>query len=290
MSTINGEPVRLISYPGSKWRAINFLMRFVPDYDEYREPFAGSAALFFELKRRYPCNLYWINDVYWDLANFWIQVRDRPGELIENITSILDLPYRLKLDSDFNRLKSVFYKIRNENKAKLDSHDTKDFDRAVAFFIVNISSFSGTSRSGGYSTNKFCNIYTPEKYIQSIEFYSRLLQDTKITCLDYKEVLLESGCNVFSFLDPPYWIEFAMYGKCGSTHKNFNHFRLAEVLKQTNHNWLMTYNCSDQIRELYAGYNQLKWNLIYTMQRHKLNKSGSELLIANYSLDNYLLL
>ena len=76
--------------------------------------------------------------------------------------------------------------------------------RAIAFFIINRVTFSGTSMSGGYSQESFDKRFTPSS-IDRLEKIGPLMQDTKITCLDYSELLREPGENVFVFrtIPPP---------------------------------------------------------------------------------------
>ena len=59
-------------------------------------------------------------------------------------------------------------------------------------------------------------------------------------------------------------------------HKGFDHERLAEVMQQTNHNWLITYDDSDYIRDLFAFANIFTWDITYGMRNVK-EKSSKEI-------------
>lgn len=113
-----------------------------------------------------------------------------------------------------------------------------------------------------------------------------MLSKTIITNKDYQEVVEADGENVFIFLDPPYYsaTKSALYGKNGSLHKTFDHKRLADILKNINHKWLMTYDDSDYIRKIFSFANITGWNLTYGMRNvnKESNQIGREIFISNF--------
>jgi DNA adenine methylase len=157
--------------------------------------------------------------------------------------------------------------------------------RALAFFIINRITFSGTSMSGGYSQESFDKRFTPSS-IDRLEKIGPLLQDTKITCLDYSELLREPGEDVFIFLDPPYYTatKSALYGKNGELHKGFDHERFAEEVKKCPHKWMITYDNCDYVKEMYKDFNVIPFEFAYGMRNVTANAemTGKEVLITNY--------
>ena len=111
-----------------------------------------------------------------------------------------------------------------------------------------------------------------------------------ITNFDYEELLKKEGKNVFVFLDPPYYsaTKSALYGKNGHLHKSFDHERFAENMKNCRHKWLITYDDSEYIRNLFSFANITTWNLTYGMGNITENsdQKGKELFISNYALKN----
>lgn len=93
---------------------------------------------------------------------------------------------------------------------------------------------------------------------------------------------------MFIFLDPPYYsaTKSALYGKNGNLHKIFDHERLSLLLKNSDHKWLITYDNSEYIRDLYSFANITTWDITYGMRN--VNKNGNqnekELFISNYNL------
>ncbi len=90
-------------------------------------------------------------------------------------------------------------------------------------------------------------------------------------------------------MDPPYYsaTKSALYGKNGKLHKSFNHIRFSEAMKNTSHKWLITYDDSEYIKELFSFCgNFITWDLTYGMRNvnKDSNQIGKELFISNYTL------
>ncbi len=262
-----------LRYPGGKSRAIKFIAPLIPEFDEFREPFVGGGSVFVYLKQKYPDKNFWINDIYENLYHFWVQVQQNPNELIRQIQSWHD---NFKVGKELHR-----YLLENINN--FDS-----LKKAAAFFVFNRITFSGTTESGGFSNAAFNKRFT-QSSIERVKALSQILCGTKITNLDYQKVIEADGENVFIFLDPPYYsaTKSALYGKNGNLHKSFNHKKFAEVLKSTKHKWLITYDDSEYIRDLFSFAHIKKWNLTYGMRNvgKNGNQKGNELFISNYSID-----
>lgn len=269
-----------LRYPGGKSKAIDSISKLIPEFNEYREPFLGGGSVFVYLKQKFPLRTFWINDIYQNLYHFWNECNKNPDKLIESI---------LEFRSHYPDGK-VLYKFLLEN---IDSFD--NIKKAAAFFIFNRITFSGTTESGGFSNAAFHKRFTVSS-IERVTALSKILVNTKISNLDYQEVILADGNDVFLFLDPPYYSakKSALYGKNGNLHKIFDHERFANVMKQTKHKWLITYDDSEYIRNLFSFANIKTWDLTYGMRNvnKESNQLGKELFISNYNLvfnkyDNY---
>ena len=262
-----------LRYPGGKSRAVKFIAPLIPDFEEYREPFVGGGSVFVYLKQRYPKKNFWINDIYENLYHFWRQAQNNSDELIKQIQHW----------KNNKKTGKELYRYLIEN---IDSFD--DLRKAAAFFVFNRITFSGTTESGGFSNAAYNKRFT-QSSIDRVKELSKILNNTKITNLDYQQVIEADGKDVFIFLDPPYYsaTKSALYGKNGNLHKIFDHERFAEVLKNTRHRWLITYDNSKYIRDLFSFANIEEWNLTYGMRNvgNNGNQKGKELFITNYSIE-----
>lgn len=277
MSKLVKTPLR---YPGGKSRVSELLVDLMPDFKEYREPFLGGGSVFLTAKQKHPDAKYWVNDLYYDLYCFWYEVqRDNP-DLVKEIRETRD--YWTAGEGASLGGKYMYEKLVADIMA-YDVNETQA--RAIAFFIINRVTFSGTSMSGGYSQESFDKRFTPSS-IDRLEKIGPLLQDTKITCLDYSELLREPGEDVFIFLDPPYYTatKSALYGKNGELHKGFDHERFAEEVKNCPHKWMITYDNCDYVKEMYKDFNIIPFEFAYGMRNVTANAemTGKEILITNY--------
>jgi DNA adenine methylase len=261
-----------LRYPGGKSRAVKTIAPLIPDFKEFREPFLGGGSVFINLKQILPNRKYWINDIYKNLYYFWKHLQKNPEKLIQ---SIIDLKKRFKDGKELHR-------FLIENIEEFD-----ELNKATAFFVFNRITFSGTSESGGFSEAAFKKRFT-DSSIERVKLLSTILCGARITNYDYKNVIEEKGKEVFIFLDPPYYsaTKSALYGRNGNLHKIFDHERLSEVLKKTEHKWLITYDDSEYIRNLYSFAQIEEWNLTYGMRNVGRNsdQNGKELFISNYEL------
>lgn len=301
-----------LRYPGGKSRALKFLSQFLPkDIDEFREPFfgGGSLGLYVAQNPQYSGVKIYANDLNYELFCFWQSLQRDCAGLISGI---------LKLKNSFAEGKELYKFILSRRNDELD-----ELTRGIDFFILNRITFSGVVDSGGYSQKSYESRFTPSS-VERLETTSKILGNFAFFSSDYKEFLCEEflcekflqeesldksienipkasdtnqGKNgdkksdeksVFLFLDPPYFSasKSKLYGKKGILHTTFNHCELCEVLKSTKHKFLLTYDDSAFIRDLYKDFCLKEWSLQYGMNNFKQTNApkGKELLISNFDL------
>lgn len=261
-----------LRYPGGKAKALDKILPLVPEFDELREPFVGGGSVFIRLKQLYPDKRFWINDINEDLFAFWITAQADLAHLVAEIRSIRN---------STTQGRTLFSSYRDE------AATYTQFQRAVRFFIMNRITFSGTVDSGGYSEQAFNGRFT-ESAINNLENLESILRDVRITDDDYAEVVNAPGDRVFIFLDPPYFsaTKSRLYGKNGDLHTGFDHERFAATMKNCPHTWLITYDDSPEIRQLFCFANIATWELQYGMNNYKQPhaEKGRELFISNYDM------
>jgi DNA adenine methylase len=259
-----------LRYPGGKSRSVDLISTIIPEFDEFREPFLGGGSIFIYTKQRYPNKKYWINDLYFELFKFWEMTQKDVDALIDKV---YEWRNRFPVGKELHR-------FLNENLANFN-----DLERGAAFFIYNRITFSGTSLSGGFSEGAFTGRFT-ESSIHRLNQFAKVINGSTITNLDYEELVKREGENVFIFLDPPYYsaTKSALYGKNGNMHKSFDHVKFADNMKNCNHKWLITYDDSPYIRELFSFANIMPWELMYGMRNivQGSDQKGKELFISNY--------
>ena len=257
----------IFRYPGGKLKALKFINPFWQqiEHDEYREPFVGGGSVYIHKPN---VQFNWINDLDKDLYSFYkiiCKVNDRE-ELIKEL---------------------IKEKINKKNHNKLYYSKPKtNYERAYRFYILNRCSFSGITKWNSFIGDVRYNIKRAQKLINLV---GEKLKKTKITNSDFEKVILEKpkGKKVFLFLDPPY-AESRQVAAYNVHFEQNDHERLAKLLKQTNHPFLLTYDDCEYIRKLYKWANFYDHTWTYSVANSKVHhnprESGNELFISNFKL------
>jgi len=282
MNVKNKSPLR---YVGGKTRACKIIERELIDYlntknidiSSFRvliSPFLGGGSFEFYFQNKYKIPIR-ANDKFLPLANFWKMVKTKKTELTDKIRSLKPVT------------KDQFIQYRDQILTIQDS-----VTQAAYYFVINRSSFSGATLSGGFSKEAANKRFTDS----SIERVRNLnLEYFEISNLDFSEFLENQSSQQpqqpqqqqpspqdrnLIFLDPPYYLEkkSKLYGKNGDMHENFNHNQLAQILKNMN-NWILCYNDCEYIRNVYKDFDIKDVNWSYGMNK---TKKSSEILILNF--------
>ena len=263
-----------LRYPGGKTKIAKKIVNSINlNYiKEYREPFLGGGSVFLAFLEKYGFKLkYVLNDIYSPLINFWNEAIYNNYKLQKIINSIFNSNEDGKII--FNKMK------------KLINSDSS-FEQAYSFFILNRITFSGTIEAGGYSKYAFKERFTKSSIERLIELSNISDFNINLSKNDYKDIIKKDGRNVLLFLDPPYYSaqKFGLYGKNGRNHKNFNFLELSEILKKTNHLWVMTIDDNEYIKNLFNFAYIENFSINYVMGNNNIkSKKGLELIISNFN-------
>ncbi len=244
-----------LRYPGGKSRAVKQIYSFIPENEEVLcSPFLGGASVELACSTRMKVRGY---DTFGPLVDFWNALMDDQDKLADAVARFLPLS-RTK----FYYLQKTYVKIK------------KRLDRAAAFFVLNRSSFSGTTLSGGMSPGypRF-----NESAIQRLRDFRA--SQFSVRKADFRDSI-EKNKDAFLYLDPPYWNGQSLYGLRGDTHKGFDHAALADMLHHRDR-WILSYNDCDEIRKLYRGYRILSIDWTYGMNKTKVS---NEVLVMSRDL------
>lgn len=270
-----------LRYPGGKSRLLKHLAPLMPEKcNEYREPFVGGGSVFFHARSKDTAERYALNDAFTPLMDFWETVAD-PWQMpslcaiLKSLIADLD-PWAIEIEfrkaQEYMRRPELLCSTERQNK------------NAYYYFIVNRCSFSGSTCSGGFSSNAAVNRLTLSS-VDRIRDCHDALRHVSLFNLDFEAIIRRPGRDVFLYCDPPYMTAAGLYGINGSLHDNFDHTRLAECLEQTEHKWLLTYDDCRHIRDLYKRFNIVELpSTTYSMDNASGNtpKRVRELAIMNY--------
>ena len=248
-------PKSPLRYPGGKTRAIKSIYSVIPTNEtKLCSPFLGGASIELACSTRM---IVYGSDIFEPLIAFWKTLLSEPRQLISRVRSYYPLS------------KTKFYYLQ---KHYINLSD--EVERGAAFFVLNRTSFSGTTLSGGMSPGH------PRFTESAIERLRTFKADKfQVECADYQEVIPKHD-DAFLYLDPPYMNGQTLYGIRGDTHKGFDHRALSELLHKRGR-WIMSYNDCPVIRELYKDNPVLSVEWSYGMSK---NKKSNEILILSPDL------
>lgn len=282
-------PIRSpLRYPGGKVRVAKMLLELAPFHGEYREVFAGGAALFFQKEKS---RVSWINDRHPGLYAFYVALRDHFDDLVA-----LCLKQR-------GNLRKLFDYWANRRDLMEARDDKWIVERAVQFYFINRTVWGGRvvydpqRKSRLYFSNPegWLNL---EKRLEHLALVSAKLRNVKLTCLSFEDCLADATPDTFIYCDPPYIRDTYCQPTDKLYDRSFNeehHRLLAALLKDVSAKVMISYDNCPKARELYDDgrwrFVELEWKYC---GRHAVSKedkangvkekkvSGKELLILNY--------
>ena len=185
----------LIRYPGSKDKAAPDLLALAPaDFTEYRDAFAGSAAMLWEV----PTDVRrWVNDIDPNIYTFLTALRDDPT-LPERIA---DLHERFSHASQED-ISRQFYLSKYHWGARRCP---------LAYIFLSRYAYGQmvTDERQDYGSLGVHNQRNGIRPVSAdrVEAARRIMQGVRITQWKYQRVLEAPGKNVFIFADPPYLLD-----------------------------------------------------------------------------------
>lgn len=255
---INKSPLR---YPGGKSRGIPILYEYICKYYNNRKtlisPFFGGGS--FELFLITKGYSVYANDLFKPLYTFWVTKQTCCRELVEKIKEVMLIS------------KEKFYQLRN---SIMHIEDEDEMQVAASYFLINRTSFSGATLSGGYSEQAAKGRLTDTSIDKLVACNVENVVFSNMDCNAFLEMYPETDDTVV-YADPPYFIDKYIYGKNGDMHNNFDHISFAKTI-QKRKDWMVSYNDCAYIRELYKGCMIFEVNCSYGMNKSKLS---SEIII-----------
>ena len=274
-----------LRYPGGKSRATKFLDNYFPHLgtmEEYYEPFLGGGSVALYVTKKYPHLKVRVNDLYYPLYEFWINLRDNADQLHRGI-----MKFRKKNDNP-DKVKKNMEKVRNA----IRSDDIDSIERSINFYILNKCSFGGLGLSGGFSKASSEKNFTINN-IDSLLVYSEIISNWVITNHSYETLIKKAKADAFVYLDPPYDLkqDSALYGEKGNMHRSFDHDLFSKICNKSDARLLISYNNEKDIINRFDNWNRDTFDLTYTMRSvgdyGKNQKGRKELVLWNYDIIDY---
>ncbi|MEF8907708.1 MAG: Dam family site-specific DNA-(adenine-N6)-methyltransferase [Haloarculaceae archaeon] len=203
------DPV--LKWAGGKRQLLEELYaRFPAAFDSYHEPMVGGGALFFDLEPEGGT----VNDANPRLVNFYEQVRDHPGALIEVLEGFADPesdpdPGRefANTDRTGKAVPNYYYQQRALFNRRPNGEEFDELEEAALLLYLNRTCYNGLYRenqSGEF--NVPIGRYANPDWVRDDEIRaaSDVLQATEIFDRDFEYVREYAEEGDLVYFDPPY--------------------------------------------------------------------------------------
>lgn len=193
-----------IKWAGGKSQLLNEIRKkYPPKIERYCESFVGGGAVLLDILANFQPKEILINDINSELINLYIQIRDNVEILIENLSELQDLYWKMHENN-----RKVFYmEKRKRFNFGIQTDNISKAEMAYLFIFLNKTCFNGLYRVnkqglfnvpiGSYKKPPICDDI-------NLRLISNLLQNVQIICGDYSKTADFINENTFVYIDPPY--------------------------------------------------------------------------------------
>ena len=203
--------IPILKWAGGKRQLLDELyQRFPIDYDKatnaYHEPFVGSGALFFNHEPSQGT----INDLNTRLHNFYIQVRDRPKDLIKRCREFEDPESDPDPDKPYSDEKNYYYQQRELFNHRPRGEKFDDLEEAALLLYLNRTCFNGLYREnsdGEFNVpiGRYANPdWVREDEVRAASQVLNRLPKANIRNENFDYVLKAANPGDLVYFDPPY--------------------------------------------------------------------------------------
>jgi len=239
----------------------------------YVEPFAGGCGIAWHLLFNNTVEKVVINDLSLSIFSFWdavLKQTDDFCQLIEETPITIEQWYQQK---------------------QIQQRDVSGIELGFSTFFLNRVNHSGIIKAGVIGGKAQAGVYKldcrfkKDKLIEKIKKIAAYSDRIDLSCLDAREFLQNKvmglGAKTLINIDPPY------YNKGKALYQNFfnhdDHEQLAKVIEEIKQPWMLTYDNTPEIFQLYQQHQPLPFSINYSAQ---IKRKGSELVVFSPQLVN----
>ena len=284
-----------VSWVGNKTTLLPYIHAILPpDCPRFVDVFGGSGTVFLS-RSPSPGDFEVYNDFDGDLVNLFRCMKKRTVALIREL-GFLSLNSRddfnvlkkfiaqEKFDDDFLKeeldlTKVILPEIKAEELSEIMLTRAKQYDVRRAANYLKLIRYSYSSGLKSFASQP----YDIRKLFSLILQMQERLADVVVENQDFETLIKHyDRPNTVFYCDPPYYETEGMYAACFTKE---DHERLRNTLAEIKGRFLLSYNDSPYIRELYHDFNFMECSRIHSMaQRYEAGVQFSELLIGNFDL------
>lgn len=267
-----------LRYPGGKGKIADYIKTIVSENGcldgTYVEPYAGGASVALSLLFSEYVKKIVINDLDEMIYSFWHSVlyeTDRLCKLIYDAKIDIDtwkkLRKRIKKPSEYTPLNlgfTAFY-----------------LNRANRSGIIKGGVIGGTDQTGKWKIDARFNKKDLISRIEKIARYESRIELSNLDAIELvKRLKIREDKKTILYLDPPYYVQgHSLYM---NYYKPDDHKQIAtEISKLNKQKWIVSYDDVKEIRSIYKGYRNVRYNLKYSSGE---KRTGSEIMFFSNNI------
>lgn len=249
-----------LRYPGGKRKLTNFVIDSIIENNvlggTYVEPFAGGASVALSLLFNECVNKIIINDLDRSIFSFWDSVLNHTEELCRRIR-----------DTEITVEEWKKQKVHQQNKEVADIIDlgfsTFFLNRTNRSGIIKAGIIGGKNQDREWRMDARFNKIDLIKRIEKIALYNRRIDlyglDAMLLINEIREDINE---RTLIYFDPPYYNQgSALYV---NHYSNDDHLDLANYIQALDCKWMLSYDFTPQIIEMYNDREKRLLSLNYS--------------------------
>lgn len=274
------EIPRFVKWAGGKLQLIEQYKPLFPrKFNQYFEPFAGSAAVAFHIIQNYNPKYVLLSDINEELINAFEVIKTDVEALISELKRHKEL--------HVSDAKGHYYTTRAQNP-----HTLSQIKQAARFVYLNRTCFNGLYRVNSKGEfNVPMGSYKNPDFVQEdkLRKISQMIQHVNFKVMPFENIVNIAEKGDFVYLDPPYYPlkktgSFTKYAKNDFLEKEQE--KLAEVFKKLTEKGCYCMESNSDTEYIHNLYKEYK---IHTVQatraiNSKADRRGkiSEVVITNY--------
>lgn len=273
-----------LRYPGGKAKVYKQIVDLLEKNNKiettYIEPFAGGCGLaLMLLKNNIVSNLI-LNDIDKSIYCFWKSVLKYNSELCQMVDSATLTLEEREIQKSIQNNKEKIDMRKKEDVLKL-GFSTFYLNRVNRSGIIKAGVIGGINQDGNYKMDCRFNKKDLVEKIQEIYKYKDKIKFYNLDVLDFFKRIKNK--DNFIFFDPPY------YNKGKDLYVNFykhdDHLNLANKISKLRNDWIVTYDNTDEIKNMYSQFRQKEFDITYTLEN---KRKAKEIIIFSNTLENIL--
>lgn len=267
-----------LRYPGGKASIYDMTRDVIESHNmkmcQYAEPYAGGCGLALNLLTNNVVDELHLNDIDQSIASLWSCIVNQPEEL-SNLISLA------KINMDEWYKQKEIQNIKDTVDPLELAFSTLFLNRTNRSGIIKAGVIGGKRQDGAYKMDCRFNKSVLIKKIHQIAELKNKIHIYNMDAIDFIEKLESLKLSKpLLMIDPPY------YNKGQSLYTNFykhcDHAAVSKKLANTKLPWLLTYDNTPEISDLYKDFSQYQFDINYSAAKKRV---GNELFITSHQFE-----